>query len=665
MNPDQLPEPSAGEPAAPLTASYGTWASRISSASLTEDAVSLDEVLIDGDWTYWLEGRASEGGRNVICRIGLDGPMQSLTPAGISVRSRVHEYGGAPYTVAEGVIYFVEAKTQQLHRQLPDGSIEVLTDIAGRRYADLVFDATRQRLICVAEQHHSKEEPSNFIVAIGLGAERTQEVLSEGHAFYASPRISPDGARLAFCVWDHPDMPWESSQLMLADFQDDGRLGPMVLIAGGPNEAAIEPRFAAQGDLWFVSDRSGFWNLYRRHDEELIHVLDDDAEYSRAPWDFGIAQFGVLETGQAVAIRDHQGKSSLVMVDGLTGAATTLPLPYTELSQLRVSPHGATFLAASAIDATRLIRLDLVTGHLVTLQHSSALEFGPGAVSQPVAISYPTSGNAISHALYYAPCNPAYQGPAEERAPLIVMSHGGPTSSTSSRLNAAIQFWTSRGFAVVDVNYRGSTGYGRAYRQALAGGWGITDVDDCVNAALYLVEQQLVDRQRMAIRGGSAGGYTTLCALAFRQEFAAGASYFGIGDLTALVRDTHKFESRYLDRLIGPYPEAEATYRERSPLMHLERFESPLLLLQGLEDKVVPPNQSETMYEALKARGVPVAYLKFEGEGHGFRRAENIRRSIEAELYFYGKVFGFLPADTLEPVAISNASNLGSAGVDL
>jgi dipeptidyl aminopeptidase/acylaminoacyl peptidase len=653
-----------GSTPVPITARYGTWSSRIDSSSLTEDAVSLGEVVIDGDWTYWLESRPSEGGRGVVCRIGLEGPMQSLTPPEISVRSRVHEYGGAPFTVVNQTIYFVDAKSQQICAQPVDGVPVALTDIANRRYADLVFDAKRHRLICVAEQHQDGLEASNFIVAIELNPSRRQTVLSEGHAFYAAPRVAPDGLRLAFYAWDHPNMPWDSSLLMVAEFNEDGTLAPLVTVAGGPDESAIEPHFAPSGDLWFASDRSGFWNLYRWHHEELIRVVDDEAEYSRAPWQFGIAQYGVLETGQAVAIRSHEGTSTLVMVDGATGASTNLPLPYTDLSQLKISPHGVTLIAASALDAPRLIRLDLVTGHLVTLRLSSALEFEPGAVSEPMPIKYPTSAGATSHALYYAPHNPRYQGPADERAPLIVMSHGGPTGSTSSRLNAAIQFWTSRGFAVVDVNYRGSTGYGRTYRQALSGGWGVIDVDDCVNAALYLADQDLIDRRRMAIRGGSAGGYTTLCALAFRREFAAGASYFGIGDLTALVRDTHKFESRYTDRLIGPYPQAEALYLERSPLMHLERFESPLLLLQGMEDKVVPPNQSEAMFEALSERGVPVAYIAYLGEGHGFRREQNIRRSIEAELYFYGKVFGVLPADSLEPVEIRNLSNLGLAAVD-
>ena len=648
----------------PLPAPYGTWTSPISSSALTEDAVRLADTAIDGDWLYWLEQRPSEMGRGVVCRIGQIGEMQSLTPEGQSVNSRVHEYGGGAFAVADGVLYFVDAKSQQLYRQPEGAAPEALTAADGRRHGDLFVDRTRNRLICVAEQHEPGREAQNFLLALDLAAPHHASVLAEGHDFFAAPRISPDGSQLAFCCWDHPDMPWESSQVMLAVLDASGSVTSQRSIAGGPGESAIEPRFSPSGELWFLSDRSGFWNLQRWHGEQVVAVRDDAAEYGRAPWSLGSSQFAILETGQAVAIRDSEGISSLVMLDPITGASTTLPVPYSDLSQLRVSQHTATFAAASPLDAPALVRLDLMTGHLSVLHHSTALVLDSDTVSQPEAISYPTSGGAISHALFYAPRNGAFTGAPDELPPLIVISHGGPTTATRSFLNPVIQYWTSRGFALADVNYRGSTGYGRAYRQALAGQWGVADVDDCVNAAAYLAGQSRIDQSRMAIRGGSAGGYTTLCALAFRDVFGAGASYYGIGDLAALARDTHKFESRYLERLVGPYPEAAALYAERSPLMHLERFSSPLLLLQGLDDKVVPPLQSSAVYEALRERGVPVAYLPFEGEQHGFRRATTIRRAIEAELYFYGKVFGFLPAGHLDPIKIENGDTLGLAAMD-
>jgi dipeptidyl aminopeptidase/acylaminoacyl peptidase len=648
----------------PLLAPYGTWTSPITSAALTQDAVRLADTAIDGEWLYWLEQRPSEKGRGVVCRIGAIGAMEALTADGQSVNSRVHEYGGGAFAVADGVVYFVDAKSQQLYRQPEGGAAQALTAADGRRHGDLFVDRTRNRLICVAEQHEAHHEARNFLLAIDLEAPHRESVLAEGHDFYAAPRVSPDGSLLTFCTWNHPDMPWESSQVILAVLNAMGAIASQQHIAGGPSESAIEPRFSPAGGLWFLSDRSGFWNLYRWHGERVVAVLDDAAEYGRPPWVLGGAQFAVLETGQAVAIRDVDGISSLVMIDAITGASTTLPVPYSDLSQLRVSQHTATFVAASPLDAPALVRLDMVTGHLSVLHHSTALRLDPDTVSEPEAISYPTTGGATAHALFYAPSNAGFMGAPGELPPLIVISHGGPTTAARSFLNPLIQYWTSRGFALVDVNYRGSSGFGRAYRQALAGQWGVADVDDCVNAATYLADQSRVDRSRMAIRGGSAGGYTTLCALAFRDVFGAGASYYGIGDLAALARDTHKFESRYLERLVGPYPEAAALYAQRSPLLHVQRFSSPLLLLQGLDDKVVPPSQSSAVYEALRTRGVPVAYLPFEGEQHGFRRAATIERAIEAELYFYGKVFGFLPADHLEPIKIDNGDTLGLAAMD-
>jgi dipeptidyl aminopeptidase/acylaminoacyl peptidase len=650
----------------PVEMPYGTWPSPISARTLTEDAVRFGDTAIDQDHLYWLEQRPSEKGRGVVCRINPIGEVEVITPAGYSVNSRVHEYGGGAFAVADGLIYFVDAKSQDVFVQEGSGEPIRMTSTADRRHADLFVDRVHRRLLCVAEQHFADREAENSIIAIDLNAPYASLVLAAGQDFYSSPRVSNDGSLFTYCSWNHPDMPWESSQVLLATFESNGSLAPAAVIAGGPSESAIEPRFSPDGELWFISDRSGFWNLHRWHRGQVTPVLIEDAEYGRAPWNFGGGQYDVLETGQAVAVRDQEGVSSLVMIDAITGYKTTLPVPYSELSHLRVAGHTAAFIGASALDAPSLVRLDLMTGHLSVLHASHRLELDPDAVSTAEAITYPTTDGAVSHALYYAPINASCRGRAKELPPLLVMSHGGPTSTARPALNPVIQFWTSRGFAVVDVNYRGSTGYGRAYRQALNGVWGIADVDDCVAAAQFLAGQNKVDAARMAIRGGSAGGYTTLCALAFRDVFGAGASYFGVGDLKALARDTHKFESRYLERLIGASgSDALPIYAERSPLLNLEGFSSPLLLLQGLDDKVVPPGQSSAVFEALRARGVPVAYLAFEGEAHGFKRADTIERAILAELYFYGRVFGFLPADSIEPVAIENAGTLAGLGSDL
>ncbi len=654
MNPDAR---------SPLAAPYGSWGSSISSEVLVDDAVRFGGIALDGDALYWIEARPGEGGRGVVCQMTEAGLLEDVTPEGHSARSRVHEYGGGAFAVAGGSVYFVDDSSQQIFVQHAGASPKAITGKAGCRFGNLVVDARRRRLIAIAEQHHADREPENFIVSVAIDAPHDQIVLARGHDFYAAPALSPDGAQCAFISWDHPDMPWDSTSLWLADVADDGSLENPLAIAGGPNESAIEPRFSLKGELWFVADGSGFWNLYRWHDKKRVAVHEDAAEYGRAPWLLGASNYAILDTGQVVAIRESKGRSSLVLIDPLTGVATELPLPYTEMTSLRVNQHHAFFVGAAPLESQALVRLDLIGGHLTVLRHASRIALAAEQISSAEPISF-ASGGVTAHGFFYAPRNPHYVGPVGERAPLLVLSHGGPTSSTSDGLDPAIQYWTSRGFAVVDVNYRGSTGYGRAYRQALAGAWGVADVEDCVNAALYLAQRGDVDARRLAIRGGSAGGFTTLCALAFRDVFAAGASHYGIGDLEALARDTHKFESRYLERLIGPYPAAVEVYRARSPIHHLEGFTSPLLLLQGAEDRVVPPEQSRAMYQAVRARGVPVAYLEFEGEQHGFRRAANIRRSVEAELYFYGQVFGILPADDLEPVAIANMDVPGSGASD-
>jgi dipeptidyl aminopeptidase/acylaminoacyl peptidase len=426
------------------------------------------------------------------------------------------------------------------------------------------------------------------------------------------------------------------------------------LIAGGINESIFQPEWSPDGVLYFVSDRSGWWNLYRRWAGQDESLLELEAEFAVPQWLFGISTYGFVSDRNIACTYERQGVSHLAMLDLDSGLLDPVETPYDDIRGLRVAPERVVFNAASSTKPRSVIEVTLPDRQVAVLRSSSEVTINENYLSRPKAIEFSTEGGLTAHAFYYAPRNKDYQAPAGERPPLLVMSHGGPTASTTTALNLGIHYWTSRGFAMLDVNYGGSTGYGRAYRERLKGQWGIVDVDDCINGACYLVEKGFADGNRLAIRGASAGGYTTLCALTFRNVFQVGASYFGVSDLEALAKETHKFESRYLDSMVGPYPEKIDLYRERSPIYHVDRFSAAIILLQGLEDKVVPPSQAELMLEAVRAKGLPVAYVPFEGEQHGFRKAENMKRALEAELYFYGKVLGFDIADQIDAVAIEN-----------
>ena len=449
-------------------------------------------------------------------------------------------------------------------------------------------------------------------------------------------------------------MPWDGTELWIGDLQADGSLRRAQRVAGGARESIFQPEWSPDGVLHFVSDRTGWWNLYRWRDGLIEHLMEMEAEFGRPQWVFGMSTYAFESAGRIICTYNQQGSWRLASLDAVTRKLEPIETPYSEISSLRTAPGRAVFLAGSPTEPTSIVQLDLATRRMEVLRRSSEVEIDTGCLSIPQAIEFPTEQGLTAHAFFYPPQNRDYIAPPDERPPLLVRSHGGPTGATSSTLNPEIQYWTSRGFAVLDVNYGGSTGYGRAYRQRLEGQWGIVDVDDCVNSARYLLQRGEVDGDRLVIRGGSAGGYTTLCALTFRNIFRAGASYYGVSDLEALTKETHKFESRYLDRLIGPYPERHDLYRERSPIHFTERLSCPVVFFQGLEDKVVPPNQAEMMVEALRAKELPVAYLLFDGEQHGFRRAENIKRALDAELYFYSKLFGFELADPVEPVLIEN-----------
>jgi dipeptidyl aminopeptidase/acylaminoacyl peptidase len=633
---------------------YGSWKSPITSDLIVSNIIAFDRIAIDGPDIYWTEMRPAEGGRYVVVRRTPDGIATDVTPSPFNARTLVHEYGGGAFVVAGGIVYSSNFADQRLYHQAPGAPPEPLTPPGAWRYADAVVDDRRGRIICVREDHTDPaREAVNTLVSIDLRRPSEGRVLASGNDFYSSPRLSPDGSRLAWLTWRHPNLPWDGTELWVAEVGEDGALHRPQRVAGGEAESIFQPEWSPSGVLHFASDRTGWWNLYRwvGRIEPLCQM---DAEFGAPQWVFGMSTYAFESAGQIICAYKRSGAWRLARLDTVRRALQEIGTPYSEISSVRAASGWVVFEAGSPEAPNAIVRLDLHTGRRETLRRSSAAAVDPGYLSIPKAIEFPTEQRLTAHAFFYEPRNRDFVAPPGEKPPLLVRSHGGPTSAAAATLNLGIQYWTSRGFAVLDVNYGGSAGYGRPYRERLNGQWGVVDVDDCANGARDLVERGLVDGRRLAIRGGSAGGYTTLCALTFRSVFKAGASYFGIGDLEVFVRDTHKFESRYLDRLIGPFPERRDLYRARSPIRFVDRISCPMILFQGLEDKIVPPNQAEMMVEAVRAKGLPVAYISFEGEQHGFRKAENIKRTLESELYFYSRVFGFSLADPIEPVRIDN-----------
>ena len=644
--------------AEPQIAPYGAWQSPVHTEMLTAGALRFVEIDADGEDIYWVESRPDERGRYAVMRRTPDGETAELTSAEHSARTLVHEYGGGALAVSGGTIYFSNFADQRLWRQAADdpASAAPITPELNVRYADATVDAARGRLICVAEDHRREGvEAENLLVSVPLdGGE--PEPLHQGYDFYSSPRLSPDGTRLAWICWNHPRMPWDATDLWLADVASGGALLNPRRIAGDArgDTSILQPEWGTDGTLYCVSDASGWWNLQRWDGDALVPVLPMEAEFGQPSWTFSESTYGALADGRLAVAWGEQGIWKIGVLDPATGALREFETPYTAFFFVRAAGNRIVANAAGPESGSAIIAIDADSGELETLRLGSSVELDPDYVSAPEPIAYPSADGRTAHAFYYAPRNPDFAAPEGTRPPLLTFTHGGPTGATAGVLALAIQYWTTRGFAVVDVNYGGSTGYGTAYRRLLHGNWGIVDVEDCCAAAEYLVARGDVDGERLAIRGGSAGGYTTLCALTYRDVFNAGASHFGVSDAAALARDTHKFESRYLDSLIGPYPEREELYQQRSPIFSAERLNCPVIFLQGLEDKIVPPDQAERMVEALRSKGVPVAYLAFEGEQHGFRMAENIQRATEAELDFYGRIFGFTPAGGIEPVEIEN-----------
>jgi dipeptidyl aminopeptidase/acylaminoacyl peptidase len=644
--------------AGPTVRPFGSWKSPITSDLIVSGSVGLTQPRLDRNDIYWIEMRPNEGGRNVIVKRDSSGDLTDVIPQPFNARTRVHEYGGGDYLVHEGVVYFSNFSDQRLYVQRSGGTPEPVTGPAAMRYADGIVDVKRNRLICVREDHSDAlHEAVNTLVDIEL-AQRNEcgRVLVSGSDFYSSPVLSSDGQRLAWLSWNHPNMPWNATELWVGEFASDGSIVRKTRIAGGANESIFQPEWSPDGVLYFVSDRSGWWNIYRTDgDAESIEALHPmKAEFGLPQWGFGMSTYAFASAETIVCSYIDQGFASLATIDTRTRELKSASDRFTEVGYVRAKSGKAVFLGGSPSEPLSIVELDLASDEIHVLRRGNDLKIDPALISEPQAIEFPTEDNLTAHAFFYAPKNPEYRAPEGELPPLLVKSHGGPTSSARTSQSPSIQYWTSRGVAVLDVDYGGSTGYGRAYRERLRGKWGIVDVDDCVNAARYLVAKGVVDSQRLMITGGSAGGYTTLCALTFRDTFRAGASHYGVSDAEALAKDTHKFESHYLDQLFGPYPEQRGIYYERSPINFADHLSCPVIFFQGLEDRVVPPNQAEMMVEALKSKGIPVAYVPFPGEQHGFRQAPNIKRALDGELYFYSRVFGFELGELEEPVAIAN-----------
>jgi len=691
-------------------AAYGGWTSPIDAPAVAGGALRLSQTMYDtcGLSLYFLEGRPTEGGKQFLVRrpAGSDPYLlQDISPAGVSVRTLVHEYGGGAFAVSDDWAFYCNYSDQRIYMvSLAQDKVGAgygpvpITAEGDYRFADLYVDQGHKRILAVLEDHSpvkagQANEPSNSIVAISYGpiesalvrgqtgamegeeavahaksvvaaalaATTAPVTLARGFDFYAFARISPDGTKLAYMRWNHPNLPWDDSQLVVADLDKKGLLANERVVAGGDDCSVFQPQWGPDGKLYFVCDSSGFWSLYAVSDfktlalTSIVPKIFAQCEFGRPLWVFGDSTYVVASENLIICAVNRKGLWHLARLElDFEGAhkLIEIPSPYTDFSYLALGANKIAMLAGSADRATAVVEYDWASRSFSTIASSAPHVPESGYLSKPEVIEFPTEGDKTAFAFYYPPTNKDYSG--QGLPPLLVKCHGGPTGCSSSVLSLGLQFWTSRGFAVVDVNYGGSTGYGRQYRKRLNGNWGVVDVDDCVNAVKYLIKEGKVDKDKVAITGGSAGGYTVLCALTFRDIFKAGASHYGIGDLEALVRDTHKFEARYGDNLVGPYPEKESLYKARSPINYIDQLKCPVIFFQGLEDKVVPPNQAEAMVEALTAKKIPVAYIAYEGEQHGFRQAANIIRTLEAELYFYRKIFEIESDEKLDAVPIRN-----------
>ena len=624
----------------PRTAEYGFWKSPITSDLLVADTLRLGSVALDGDSVYWSEGRPVEKGRTVVVRRDSNGRIHDATPAPFNARTRVHEYGGGAFFVDQGVVYASDFRDQRLYRISSGGNPEPLTPEGAWRYADGCIDRGRERIYCVREDHTIEgAEAVNTIVAVDLKGVREAEALVSGRDFYSNPRLSPDGSQLSWLEWSHPNMPWDGTELWVGTLDSSGRASSAQMVAGGPSESIFQPEWSPDGRLYFISDCSGWWNLYRWDGQAVDPVVEIEAEMGLPQWLFGWSTYDFESAERVVCAYFSAQGWRLARVDLDTKRLDEIETPYSDISEVRVGGGRVVFRAGSPTAPSSIVELDLASGKIEVLRRSAEVpdDLRP-YISSPQAVEFPTEGGLSAHAHFYPPKNPDFKAPAGEKAPLLVTCHGGPTTYSADTLDLRVQYWTSRGIGFLDVNYGGSTGFGRAYRERLADNWGVVDLDDCANGANFIAGRGDADPKRLIIRGGSAGGYTTLAALAFRDVFAAGASYYGVSDMEALALDTHKFESRYLDKLVGPYPDVAEVYRKRSPIHAADSVDVPVIFFQGSDDEVVPPDQTEVMVDALRKKGLPVGYMLFEGESHGFRMAENIKRALDAELYFYASV---------------------------
>ena len=646
-------------------APYGSWKSPISAAMLISGGKRrLNEIRVDGDDIYWLDARPNEGGRIVIMSQSADGQTCDLTPAPFNARNAVHEYGGGSYAVRNRTVYFTNWSDQRVYVQKRGDEPRPLTAEPtiprGTRYADLTLNPDGKLLLCVRETHTDDEnEAINEIVTIDTASGETC-VIATGRDFYCAPRVSGNNDRIVWTEWDHPNMPWDGNVLMSGSFNNvNAAVRGVEMLAGVEGESIVQPSWSRDDTLHFVTDRTGWWNIHSVRDGEAINLLNEQSDHGRPDWQFGFTSYAHLPCGDLAVGKGGVASGSITIV-GTDGINRTIDTPYSEVSFLTTGTNGSSllFIGASPTKEPAVIRLDLASERCEVIYAPSQISIDPGYLSSPQHVVFPTTDDAIAHAYYYSPTNQDFLAPEGDLPPLVVICHGGPTSASGTGLDLSTHYWTSRGFAVVDVNYRGSSGYGKVYRDALKGKWGIYDTDDCIAAAQHLIDQELVDRDRVIIRGGSAGGYTTINALTFHDFFAAGAALYGIADLMVFIDDTHKFESRYLDSLVGPYPEEAQRYHDRSAINFMDQLATPMIILQGLEDEIVPPSQAEIMVNALESKGLPYAYIGFPGEQHGFRQAANIIRAQEAELYFYGKVLGFEPADEIGEEVV-DVRNLG------
>lgn len=628
----------------------GSWPTPITSELVVRAAARLGEVVVDGDDVWWSESRPAEGGRSVIVRRSADGTLTDVLPAPWNARTRVHEYGGGSWTVADGTLWFTEFSDQRLYRldAGSDSPVAVTPEPpvhAGARHAD--FRVLPDALLAVRETHAEGDRAVDVVNEIvRVEAEGSSSVLVSGPDFVSDARLAPDGVTLSWLQWDHPNMPWDAAQLVVRAAD-----GTEHVIAGGPGESVVQPVWGEDLALWWCSDRTNFWSLYRKRPHEAAElVVDVGCDIAGPQWVFGQSRFALLADGRVVFAYGREGADRLAVLE-TDGTVRELDVPFNVFRYLTAQGRSVVCVAGSPSSESVVLRVDVDGGEPEILRPARDLGLEPAWFSQPEHVTFPTeprdTGIDVAHALVYPPTNPGASAPDGDLPPLMVVVHGGPTANAVPVLNVEIQYWTSRGFCVADVDYRGSTSYGRRYRDALQGRWGILDLDDVVACARHLADSGRVDPARMAIRGGSAGGYTTLAALTMRPGvFTAGASHYGVADLAALAAETHKFESRYLDGLVAPWPSGADVYAERSPINHVDALDTPLAVFQGDEDAVVPPDQAEEIVAALREKGVPHAYLLFPGEQHGFRKAENIRAALDGELSFYAQVWGFdLPAE--------------------